>query len=866
MIIYKVQTIPDLTLNKYQAFEDSGIDGMIKAQERLVRQLHRAMLLSAEISLHFIYIYKPANSLGRRLEIYILINDRDCNSEYTNKIKKLIKASGISEYYALKECDFDFRCEKYKHMTKMRKKERFLQTVLNNEEQYFYVVPNWELNEEARLFNMFKLMQTVNEPCCYRVDFYVKNGFEENIHKSFERPLSYLRNINIKDRGVSEFSRLHMEKRDPNADETLRQYETWLKNLDANPVFLCRICAFSQDQYLSPLLIDSAVSESLSSGDVILETNKEADEYYLDAEMDILPQYANESAPASLKYWPTSFLCDEATSFARLPILYDGESIEIPKETSVSLKDEGIYLGVDVNGHPTIIPYDLLAKHMFICGVPGSGKTNTMLHLADSLWNGEISINGKREKARIPFLALEPAKHEYRELANLNIPELIVFSPSANTKFPIQINPFEFPKNITLSEHIGKLCQVFEGAFPIEPPAPFILDKAIQKIYEKHGWSTRDINTGDDSKEYPTMSELYDQFEFELAETNYDSEIQGNIQSVLQMRIGSLLRREMKDIFDVKKSTFKPDEWINRPIVIELEALGEGPANFMTLFLCTLIREVLKSSAEQKDKKIKHVIFIEEAHNLIASESQMQNAQDSNPKIAATSFIVKMLAEVRALREGIIIADQLPSAMASEVIKNTNIKLVHRMTSQDDRELIGSTMSASPLQLEKMATFTQGQALIAYEKMLRPFEMQVSVVPAHDDNSSTDEKLYQTLLQKPAFRELHKNYADAKWADLINQLDSLVEYEEKIAKQVSIYPYDTNNRQLNREKIRQFHIIHEALCKRRDDCVAELFEIPEEFYSSERKEKLKDLITIIGDALYKNILLSTQICINNRWI
>ena len=66
---------------------------------------------------------------------------------------------------------------------------------------------------------------------------------------------------------------------------------------------------------------------------------------------------------------------------------------------------------------------------------------------------------------------------------------------------------------------------------------------------------------------------------------------------------------------------------------------------------------------------------MEEAHNLIAAESQVDDPQNSNPKVAATAYIVKMLAEVRALREGIIIADQLPTAMAPEVIKNTNIKL-----------------------------------------------------------------------------------------------------------------------------------------------------------------------------------------------
>ena len=136
--------------------------------------------------------------------------------------------------------------------------------------------------------------------------------------------------------------------------------------------------------------------------------------------------------------------------------------------------------------------------------------------------------------------------------------------------------------------------------------------------------------------------------------------------------------------------------------------------------LCTLIRETLKANPlADKEKTVRHVIFIEEAHNLIAPESQVKDGQESNPKIAATAFIVKMLAEVRALREGIIIADQLPTAMAPEVIKNTNIKLVHRLTSQDDRELVGSTMSASPLQMENMATYTSGQALFTYEKLLR---------------------------------------------------------------------------------------------------------------------------------------------------
>ena len=57
----------------------------------------------------------------------------------------------------------------------------------------------------------------------------------------------------------------------------------------------------------------------------------------------------------------------------------------------------------------------------------------------------------------------------------------------------------------------------------------------------------------------------------------------------------------------------------------------------------------------------------------------------------------------------LFIRRQLPTAMAPEVIKNTNIKLIHRLTSIDDRQLIGSTMSASGIQLEHVAVYRPGE-------------------------------------------------------------------------------------------------------------------------------------------------------------
>ena len=765
MIVYKITAIPDITLSKYQAYEETGVEGMMKTQLQFVKMLHRIVALDY-IQIHYIFDFDPMRSLGNRLNIYIVFSkESEEESIIEEKLRKIVLSSNISKYFFFQEVSGDsISLKGYTYRSILYKKERSLDINIREQNQKFYVVPNWKINEKSRLYNMITLMTALNERCCYCVDFGVPANIAEDIHRSFEKPLSFLRNYSSHDSlALSEAEKNRRNQRDPNTDEIIKQYEEWLKKVDTSLLYRCRIQALSDSSSTSIILLNAALTEAIESGNAT--TKLEKGNFNVTSKWNSFPEKCHlENAPLSLQDWTTTFTVEELCAFNCLPVLYDGETIEIPKETAMVTETSGIYLGDDNNLHKIMIPEKMLAKHMFVCGVPGSGKTNTMLHLANSLW-----------KKKIPFLVLEPAKKEYRELSLFEIPELLIFSPSANTNFPLEINPFEFPKGLTLSEHIESLCKVFEGAFPMPSPSPKILSTSIQAIYEKHGWSYKDINTG--IKEYPTLSELYEQFEKEMSKTSYDGELKGNVQAVLQVRIGSLLERERKEIFDVKKSIIEPEEWLTKPIIIELESLGEGPANFVTLLLCTLIRETLKADPlKEKEKQIRHVIFIEEAHNLIAQKAQV-DAEDSNPKIAATAFIVKMLAEVRALREGIIIADQLPTAMAPEVIKNTNIKLVHRLTSGDDRELVGSTMSASSLQMENMATYLPGQALFSYEKLLKPFEMRVCTVAEHGEKTPNDTQLFEIMRKKPGFFNLQKRRVENAFGDLKNETELLIQEE-----------------------------------------------------------------------------------------
>lgn len=746
---YRLTQLPDLTLNKYASLEGNGVDGVIEKHIAFLRQLNRKGIVSG-LSYHLFYLYvapedKSKDTPGHRLQIYLLIRGK---ADAMENVPALIKASPLADFYKLES--------KLKHSTTgdnscsisnvmagnglnfpifntcvfLTKTETLLPSGSGEGEDY-YMLREWEMNEDGRLYNMCKMMEALNHTTLYRVDLYPveKSVF---LRESLRKPMNILR----KRQNDSN------SRRDYDGKDVLDSYEDLIEKYDSSPHFIANIFVLANGKEDAVSILDAAGAESLLKGkyNVAAFSSNFDPVSFLNGEFDGLENMRermvvrkggpglivcrDDTAGINLNYLPTLFSLEEIAPFFRLPVLYDGEVIQMAKETAPAAvnRDGSLFLGKDNNGYDVFFPLSLMPKHAFVSGVPGSGKTNTMHHITSSLW----------KEHGIPFLVLEPAKQEYRALANdPGMKDMYLFSPNADMSFPLHINPFEMSKGTLVAEHIRRLCSVFEGAFPLEPPMPFLLDTAIEAVYRELGWIPEHVYTGDGKQDdgekkraLPTMSMLYRRLEQELKSTQYSDEVRGNLESALKVRIGSLLRREMGDVFDVPESTLAPEKWLEVPAVIELESMGTGPANFLTLMLCSLIRETLKVNP-RFDGDIRHVIFIEEAHNLIGPESEEQTGAGADPKQAATAFIVKMLAEVRALKEGIVIADQLPTVMAQEVLKNTGLKIGLRITSADDRSLLGSTMAASAMQLEQMSTFAVGEALIFYEKLMRPFTMRI---------------------------------------------------------------------------------------------------------------------------------------------
>lgn len=765
-LCYQIKEIPDLTLGKYDYLSERGVDGVVKLHNNFLCQLHEKSRLS-NVSIHFLYIYSASAANGDRIKLFFILKG-DKNS--LDNVDMLIRGTTLSEYFCFSYLYFknldDNSYEEYWDYGLEPKEAETLSIlensnynnccILTKEEVFFtggdgttyYNVPKWKPTEKGRLYEMLRMMRSLNEDCAYRVDL---TAVKKN--RSLRKTLT-----------SGPIPRLHAlqnnshSDRDYGADTILRSYDELMTELDSSPHFQANVFSFSKKKENGSILLASAVSEALEEGDYHISSfednftalsflnDKErtlySDEFYKltynGNTTEIVSEELENSNSKVLRYLPTLFTYKEISSLVRFPCLYDGETIEMRKETVAPVVESknSIYLGKDENGYDVYFPIALLPKHAFVSGVPGSGKTNTMHHLTYSLWTSED---------KIPFLVLEPAKREYRTLCNMpEMSEVRLFSPGSDMSFPLHINPFEMPNGISVSEHIRTLCEVFEGAFPLENPMPFLLDTAIEAVYRDMKWRPEDKYDSSIKKELPTMSMLYKKLEQELEQTTYSGEVKGNLESALKVRIGSLLRREMGDVFDVSKSSLTPEEWLKIPAIVELEAMGRGPANFMTLMLCSLIRECLKiNNAFDKDKT-RHVIFIEEAHNLIGEESEEKSGSEANPKTAATAFIVKMLAEVRALRESVFIADQLPTAMAEEVIKNTGLKIGLRLTAMDDRQLLCNSMSANSSQIEEMGNFKVGEALISYEGLQRPFKMRI-----HEYCGDIKDKEKKSMLTTP---------------------------------------------------------------------------------------------------------------------
>jgi len=375
---------------------------------------------------------------------------------------------------------------------------------------------------------------------------------------------------------------------------------------------------------------------------------------------------------------------------------------------------------IDVNGRDldqVRLSADELTRHVLITGMTGYGKTTTAKRL----------LSRARAELGTPFLVIEPAKAEYRQLRHDPALRggLRVYSIGASeVALPLRINPFAPIDGAPLGKHIDLLRSVFTAAFPMLAHLPGVFEEAMLDLYADRGWNQ---HTGrndvlgerpayaDVSALSPTMRDLRDQIEVVLARKAYAGEVYQNMGTALRSRLNRLMVGIKGDALASARS-IPAAELFGYPCVIELKDLADDEEkSFVMALLLSMLYEYAESrqpDPELTAHGLQHITLIEEAHRLLRNPRGGAGPETGEAQARAVATFTDMMAEMGAYGEAFIVADQIPVKLAPEVLKNSNVKIIHRLAAPDDRAVVAASTNLSEPQSRYLIGLKPGIAVV----------------------------------------------------------------------------------------------------------------------------------------------------------
>ena len=370
----------------------------------------------------------------------------------------------------------------------------------------------------------------------------------------------------------------------------------------------------------------------------------------------------------------------------------------------------GTFLG---EGAPASIARSQLGRHALIAGLPGSGKTTTCMSLLAQLWG--TGVPGQS----VPFLVIEPAKREYRTLVESPIGrDLQIFTLGEEDISPFRLNPLEILPGVRVESHVSQVQACLVAALPSFGVLPALIERSLHRVYQEKGWKLAERATANDPRSMPILGDLYATIIAETDRMDHADRTKQDIRAAAAARLGALLRGGKGNMLNTRRST-PMAAIMSRPTVLELDALSDDDKALVMLFLLTFLREYLTTTRHSSE--LQHVTLIEEAHRVMTATAHVGNRETAaDTRAQAVELASAALSEVRAAGEGLIIADQIPSRLAEDALKNTSVKIIHRLPGKDDRAAVGAAMNADKQQEDYIAQLVPGEAALFCDGYSKP--------------------------------------------------------------------------------------------------------------------------------------------------
>ena len=372
------------------------------------------------------------------------------------------------------------------------------------------------------------------------------------------------------------------------------------------------------------------------------------------------------------------------------------------------------------------VPLATLNRHTFVAGATGAGKSQTVRHMLEQL-----------TRAGIPWLAIEPVKSEYAAMAGRIGPaaQVTVVNPSDPSSVPLSVNPLAPEPGYPVQAHIDMVRALFLAAFAADEPFPQIMSQALQRVYTDCGWDAvtgAGVPGAQAGPVVPTLEQLQQAALEVIDEVGYGRELQADVRGFVDVRLRSLRIGSAGRFFEGGHPA-DIGKLLRRNVVLAIEdvANDEDKAFLIGTLIIRIVEHLRlrarRDAAAGDDAAspgpaasggLRHVIVIEEAHRLLRASREGASAH-------AVELFASMLAEIRAYGVGIVIAEQIPAKLVPDVVKNTALKILHRLPARDDRDVVGAAMNLDPEQSRQVVSLQPGMAAVFADGMDRPVRIRV---------------------------------------------------------------------------------------------------------------------------------------------
>lgn len=389
------------------------------------------------------------------------------------------------------------------------------------------------------------------------------------------------------------------------------------------------------------------------------------------------------------------------------------DTIEL-KEPSIKLGSV-VHLGEVDKKNSVSININDLSRHTFVTGTTGSGKSNTMYLILDSLYK-----SGKK------FMVIEPKKGEYKKVLG-GLKDVVVLGTNPYESKLLTINPFSFnyKRGVMVYEHVDRLVEIFNACWPMYAAMPAVLKKSILDAYKNCGWNTKRSEPRDKNNVlFPTIDDVVMALQNYIDNSEYSSDSKSDYKGAIETRLMGLTEGSTGLMLNSGHEILD-NELFDENVIIDLSRVGNSETVSLIMGIIILKLNEYRTYCCDMNEDLSHVTVIEEAHNILKRTSTIQNQESSNLIGKSVEMISECMASMRTYGEGFIIVDQSPAQVDMSTIRLTNTKIILSLPEQDDCNTVGKSICLTDEQIAEISRQKVGQAIIYQNDWEEPVQCVV---------------------------------------------------------------------------------------------------------------------------------------------